>query len=331
MPLRNRPSARSRWVVPWLALLMAVAEPAAAQSADDRLEDEWYLPVADGCRLYVREFGSGPDTVVVLHGGFGADHSYLLPGFRPLFDRFHFVFYDQRASLRSPCPDSTASVSAHADDLERLRAALGLQRMKLAAHSMGTFLAMTYLQRDPSRVHNVALLGAIPPYTPTDAVDSGLVAASREAFAKFRQRPEVAAIKAKEGLPLTGELSPKLATRRWRIDFTAANAFHVDRWRRMVGGQVFYNPRSGSAASRTMPKAYDFRPTLATHPCKVTIILGDHDLVDMGAARHRRWTANAPTVGLVVVREAGHNLWMDAPDEFSGALARALSAKSPQC
>ena len=175
------------------------------------------------------------------------------------------------------------------------------------------------------------MLGAVPPHTPTNAADSVLVTASQAAFAKFRQRPEVAAIKAKEGLPLTGELSPKLATRRWRIDFTAANAFHVDRWRRMVGGHVFYNPRAGSAAARTMPKAYDFRPTLASHPCKVTVIIGDHDLVDMGAARHRRWTADAASVGLVVIRDAGHVLWLDAPDEFTGALARALSAREPKC
>jgi pimeloyl-ACP methyl ester carboxylesterase len=316
---------------PLLASLIAIPEHGTAQSVDERLEDEWYLPVSDGCRLYVRELGRGPDTVVVLHGGFGADHSYLLPGFRPLLDRFHFVFYDQRASLRSPCPDSTATVAAHADDLERLRAALGLERMKLAGHSMGSFLAMTYLQRHPSRVSNLALLGALAPHTPTDAVDSGLVTASQQAFAKWRQRPEVAATKVKAGLPLTGDLPPKLAIRRWRIDFTGANVFHVDRWKQMAGGQVFYNPRAGSAGSRSMPRAFDFRTALASHPCTVTVIIGDHDLVDMGAARHRRWTTVAPSVALVVVRNTGHILWIDAPNEFAEALDRALSSKAPQC
>jgi len=314
-----------------LVPLVAAAAPGSAQSVDDRLEDEWYLPVAGGCRLYVRELGRGADTVGVLHGGFGADHSYLLPGFRPLFDRYHFVFYDQRASLRSPCPDSTASVAAHAEDLEQLRIALGLSRMKLAAHSMGTFLAMTYLERHPDRVANLALLGAIPPHTPTTGEDSALVSASQEAFTKFRQRPEIAAAKAKEGLPLTGDVSPKLATRRWRIDFTGANVFHVDRWKQMVGGQVFYNPRAGSAASRTMPKSYDFRPVLTGHRCKVAVILGDHDLVDMGAARHRRWIASAPSVTLVIIRDAGHNLWMDSPQEFTKALGRALSSDAGPC
>lgn len=43
----------------------------SAQIASAR---EWYLAAGEGCRLYVREFGVG-DTVVVLHGGWGAEHS----------------------------------------------------------------------------------------------------------------------------------------------------------------------------------------------------------------------------------------------------------------
>jgi len=63
----------------------------------------------------------------------------------------------------------------------------------------------------------------------------------------------------------------------------------------------------------------------------VTVILGDHDLVDMGAARHRRWTASAPTVRLVVVRDAGHAAWIDAPREVTTALEQALVSLPLSC
>ena len=99
------------------------------------------------------------------------------------------MFYDQRGSLRSPCADSAISVSAHLEDLERLRAELRLERMKLAAHSMGTFLAMSYLQQHADRVANLALLGALPPYTPATREDSALASASDSAFNSWRQRP----------------------------------------------------------------------------------------------------------------------------------------------
>ena len=46
------------------------------------------------------EFGTGKDTVLVLHGGFGAEHSYMLTALRPLEKQYHFVLYDQRGSLR---------------------------------------------------------------------------------------------------------------------------------------------------------------------------------------------------------------------------------------
>src|SRR5258706_10881743 len=71
--------------------------------------DEWRLKTDDGTSLFVRELGSG-DTVTILHGGWGAEHSYLIEAFAPFADKYHFIFYDQRGSLRSKCPDSLVSV-----------------------------------------------------------------------------------------------------------------------------------------------------------------------------------------------------------------------------
>ena len=56
-----------------LALLTVVSRTAGAQLAD--AEPEWYLPTGDGCRLFVQEYGRGRDTVIVVHGGFGAEQS----------------------------------------------------------------------------------------------------------------------------------------------------------------------------------------------------------------------------------------------------------------
>lgn len=70
--------------------------------------DEWYLYTPDKFNLYMYEFGKG-DTVIVLHGGFGAEYSYLLKALQPLENQFHFVLFDQRGSLRSPAPDSVLS------------------------------------------------------------------------------------------------------------------------------------------------------------------------------------------------------------------------------
>ncbi len=296
------------------------------RSADLGAPDEWYLPVADGCRLYVYELGRGPDTVVVLHGGFGAEHSYMLDAVRGLAERHRFVFYDQRGSLRSPCPDSTISIAKHVEDLERLRAELGLERLTLMCHSMGTVLAMSYLKAHPNYTGGLVLLGTVPP---ADVDDSAVAAKADSLKSAFLNRREIAATLSREGLdPPTEQLSAPQRTHAWRVRFAGANIYHVERWRLMKGGQVFYNQRAGDAAARTLPQPYDFVADLTTHPCSVTVVAGTHDIVDMGVMHHSRWIARVPKVRLEVIRNAGHNAWLDEPDQFrrlvGDGLARAV-------
>lgn len=65
----------------------------------------WFLSTGDwekDPQLYVLEFGSGTDTIVMLHGGWGGEHSGLINAVMDLRDQYHFIFYDQRGSLRSP-------------------------------------------------------------------------------------------------------------------------------------------------------------------------------------------------------------------------------------
>jgi pimeloyl-ACP methyl ester carboxylesterase len=108
---------------------------------------------------YIYEFGTGKDTVLVLHGGFGAEHSYMLAALRPLEKQYHFVLYDQRGSLRSPCPDSLLNVEAMIDDIEAIRKELHIQKLTILAHSMGSWQASYYLQKHPDHVKRLVLCG----------------------------------------------------------------------------------------------------------------------------------------------------------------------------
>ncbi|MEI9810720.1 MAG: alpha/beta fold hydrolase [Bacteroidota bacterium] len=73
----------------------------------------------------------------------------------------HFIFYDQRGSLRSPCADSVLSVNDHLNDIERIRKAFKSERINLIGHSMGTWLAMAYLEKYPDRAGKLILLSSL--------------------------------------------------------------------------------------------------------------------------------------------------------------------------
>ena len=74
-----------------------------------------------GVELFTRRVGSGPPAVV-LHGGPGAHHDYLLPGFDALADRRELIYYDQRGGGRSPVPrDVPVGWTEQVADLEALR------------------------------------------------------------------------------------------------------------------------------------------------------------------------------------------------------------------
>ncbi|WP_337873455.1 alpha/beta fold hydrolase, partial [Ignavibacterium sp.] len=283
--------------------------------------EEWYLPTTDRmARLYVLEFGKG-DTIVVVHGGFGAEHSYLLGAVKPLADQFHIVMYDQRGSLRSPCPDSAISLQRHVDDLELLRNALRLQKMTIIAHSMGTFLAMKYLKQYPSEVKDLILLGSLPVFA--SSFDSTMHAIMLRAES-LGNRPEVQSELRKAGLD-KDSLSPKENTLAWRIRFASANLFHLDRWRSMPGGMVFYSARAGSATSQTMPRSWDFTDVFARHPFPITIINGDVDYCDPAGNTNRSLLANTTNVEVITIKNAAHCSWLDDPEGFQRALTQSLN------
>lgn len=338
------------------AFAFTSAPPAFAQQSHTKTPDseQWYNWTDDGVRHYVYEFGRAEatgDTVVVLHGGWGAEHSYLVELVLPLADRYRFVLYDQRGSLRSPAPDSTISLDRLVADLEDLRKTLGLEQMALAAHSMGNALAYAYLAQHPERVRGLVLIGAVHPAVFTSgpnmafirkvwpAADSSALYEAGEAFfANAQQRAKN--IADAEGLLPDSlrdvppqELDPhqfgtdRERTRAWRIFFTTVNTCSGENWREMRGGQAFYNQAAATAImsdSSYAERTEALWPALQSFQGPVRVIMGTCDYVDIGPVVWPRIVERLPNADLKVVENAGHSLWMDRPDAFSQAFTAAL-------
>ncbi|MFJ8580556.1 prolyl aminopeptidase [Micromonospora sp. NPDC093277] len=121
------------------------------------------IAVGDGHDLYVEEVGR-PDgvPVVFLHGGPGGG---LVPAARRFFDpdRYRVVLFDQRGAGRStPFGELGANTTWHlVDDLEAIRARLGIDSWLVFGGSWGVTLGLAYAQAHPDRVTGLILRGVL--------------------------------------------------------------------------------------------------------------------------------------------------------------------------
>lgn len=316
------------------AFLLAVSLPgsALAQPRSSALVQmqraAWYLPTADGAaRLFVTEIGSGP-PVVFLHGGPGNDFQYIVEALEPHLAEHRFILFDQRGSLLSPvAPERRDSLTLQklVDDLELLRTSLGQDKLTLFGHSFGSLLALAYYRAYPERVERLVLTGAFPPATTMKS----LVAEMRPRQKALRERPAVLETLKREHLdgPIDS-LTPRQRSERTRISGLAAiSAIDLTRWRRAAGGGVYYSEAVDSAIGATTPEAFDFRPVITADPEPITIVQGDEDYIDPGAAHWRAFAAAQPhlPIRVQIMARASHNAWIDAPQAFRRALANGLA------
>jgi len=109
--------------------------------------DETGLAPVPGGKVWWRRVGTGRGTpLLLLHGGPGAGHDYLLPMKALGADR-PIIFYDQLGCGRSDAPEdeSRYRITRFVDEVDAVRKALGLDRIVLFGHSWGSMLAIEYL------------------------------------------------------------------------------------------------------------------------------------------------------------------------------------------
>jgi len=115
-----------------------------------------------GFRTWYESFGETGDArlpLVILHGGPGATHQYLEP-LRALADfGRRVIFYDQIGCGRSERPEDPAfyTVQTFIDELDAVRAQLGLERVHVLGQSWGGMLAMEYAIRRPAGLESIVV------------------------------------------------------------------------------------------------------------------------------------------------------------------------------
>jgi proline iminopeptidase len=94
---------------------------------------------------WVRYGPPGVSPLLLLHGGPGAHHDYLLPQLLELARDHELVLYDQRGGGRSKTDDrAPITWRTHVDDLDRVIGELSLGSPTIVGYSWGGLLAMLF-------------------------------------------------------------------------------------------------------------------------------------------------------------------------------------------
>jgi proline iminopeptidase len=225
--------------------------------------------------IFERRTGSGPPTVV-LHGGPGAHHDYLLPGFDALARGRELIYYDQRGGGRSSVPrEIPVGWREHVADLEELRRQWGLEQLTLAGYSWGGLLALLYAVEFPGRVSGLALVSPAPAWREAREEFERRFAERNLAPELQRQRAELRASGLREQDPATyAQRLFELSVAPYFFDPSCAHDLTPFRVTGRTQQEVW-----GSLAD------FDLRPALARLSVPAMILHGQNDLIPMESAQ----------------------------------------------
>ncbi|WP_137991842.1 alpha/beta fold hydrolase [Streptomyces vilmorinianum] len=272
-----------------------------------------YFSAYDGTRLAYRTDGDG-DPLVCLPGG-PADSRYLgdLGG---LSAHRRLIVTDLRGTGRSAIPEDVTSYRCDrlVDDVEALRAHLGLTRMDLLGHSGGANIAVRYAARYPGNVGRLALI------TPGPAAVGITVAA--------RMRREAARLRSDEPWFPAAFDALSAITEGTGSDWEAIAPFLWGRWD-AAARRHHAESRPGNAeavAGFGAEGAFDpeaTRAALAAFGAPVLLLAGEFDLNTPPEAA-AEFAGLFPDASFVVQPGAGHYPWVDDPDGFVATAAAFL-------
>jgi len=126
--------------------------------------DEGHIPYKN-YKTYYKVVGedTGKPPLLVLHGGPGSAHNYMLALAALAEEGRQIVFYDQLGGGISDRPkdDSLWTTTFFVEEVDRVRKHLGLQDIHLLGHSWGGMLAIEYMLTKPKGVRSITLASAM--------------------------------------------------------------------------------------------------------------------------------------------------------------------------
>jgi len=305
-----------------------------AQTSNVYRTEEGFVD-AHGVLIYYKIIGHGAPLMIV-HGGPGASHDYLLPYLLPLARTNQLIFIDERGSGRSEKLEDAKqyTVENMVEDVEAVRQALHFGKISLLGHSYGGVLAQAYAFKYQQNLSHLILGGTfysttemnkvlaeektnMPPeqLAKLDALEKAGLFDKGKDWEKGRYSEEYAKLAWGDGY------FPYLYQRRPDPNYDPVSGNTTNSWE-------LYREMWGSDGEFIIDgnlKSVEYLDKLSSLHVPTLVICGDHDESNPRLSR----TMHEKIAGskLVIIPQAGHMAFVDQPNLYIEKVKEFLQAK----
>ena len=259
-------------------------------------------------------------TLLLLHGGPGADHSTFRPAYSPLAGIAQIVYLDHRGNGRSEDgPRESWNLAQWGDDVAAFCNAVGIADPIVLGVSFGGMVALAYATRHPAH-------------------PAGLVLISTAASGAEHLERRVALFE-RFGGPEAGALA-----RRRFLEARGHDADSLDAWRRLALPHYTRTPRDPAWGRRQVSRpevlhwftrpggesqTFDLRPDLRRIRCPTLIMGGEDDPIHPIESQADIAAALPPhLVRFERFADCRHAVVPDAPDRAIAVIGEFIGANS---
>ncbi len=265
---------------------------------------------------------SGHPQLVVLHGGPGAHHDYMLPQMLHLAERYDVLFYDQRGGGKSTVDgNEPIGWQTHVNDLAGIVGEFKVDPLSIVGYSWGGLLALLYSLESVSN-------NTIPAPARLVLIDPAPLARRyrkefEAEFSRRQQSPELQRMRA--------ELAES------NIRGTDPDAYRLRLFELGVAG-YFAHPENARdltpfrVTGRVLDSVwnslgdYDLLPKLDQIRCPTLIVHGSDDPIPLESSTEG---AKAMNARMVVLDDCGHVPYVEKPRELFAAVDTFLAETDP--
>ena len=262
--------------------------------------------------------------ILVLHGGPGAHHDYLLPQMLHLAKRYNVIFYDQRGGGKSKSDDREhVTWKTHVMDLHAVIREFGIGAPSIVAYSFGGMLALLYAiearkhdsMKSPSRL---ALIDTAPVKMEYRKAFETEFLRRQNSMEIRRMREELAASDLRQKDPAEyKQRTFELAVAPYFAD--PAKARNLTQFR--VTGRV------QTSTWDSLGSDYNLLQDLKPMGFPTMFIHGRDDPIPVASSIEG---AEAMEAELVLLDDCGHVPYVEQPGQLFAALDRFLASTEPK-